>query len=275
MEIASHRSQRKERDVKYRFVAYRTFAVSTSSPSKSLRMMAPLSDGEMDELDQFLMSDATSDETMTLDMLDGYLTAIVIGPRNLQPSEWLPGVWGPEAEDAPQFGTREQAQHILDLILRHYNGIIWSLQGDADAFEPVFDTVTYPDDPREHIEGEPWALGFMQGVALCQQDWQPLFDESQGRELLRPLHLLGAEKVLPEEEALTRWPDQREKLAKQIPMSISAIYRYWLPYRKAVHERELAKTIQRATPKIGRNDSCPCGSGKKFKKCCGAATTLH
>ena len=30
----------------------------------------------------------------------------------------------------------------------------------------------------------------------------------------------------------------------------------------------LAREPARATPKIGRNDSCPCGSGKKFKKCC-------
>ncbi len=29
-------------------------------------------------------------------------------------------------------------------------------------------------------------------------------------------------------------------------------------------------TIKRETPKVGRNDPCPCGSGKKFKKCCGA-----
>jgi preprotein translocase subunit SecA len=28
-------------------------------------------------------------------------------------------------------------------------------------------------------------------------------------------------------------------------------------------------TVVRATPKVGRNDPCPCGSGKKFKKCCG------
>jgi SEC-C motif-containing protein len=27
---------------------------------------------------------------------------------------------------------------------------------------------------------------------------------------------------------------------------------------------------QRSAPKVGRNDPCPCGSGKKFKKCCGA-----
>jgi SEC-C motif-containing protein len=32
-----------------------------------------------------------------------------------------------------------------------------------------------------------------------------------------------------------------------------------------------AKTVRRETPKVGRNDPCPCGSGKKFKKCCGLA----
>jgi uncharacterized protein len=31
------------------------------------------------------------------------------------------------------------------------------------------------------------------------------------------------------------------------------------------------ETIHRASPKVGRNDPCPCGSGRKFKKCHGAA----
>ena len=30
-------------------------------------------------------------------------------------------------------------------------------------------------------------------------------------------------------------------------------------------------TVKRETPKVGRNEPCPCGSGKKYKKCCGAA----
>jgi preprotein translocase subunit SecA len=33
---------------------------------------------------------------------------------------------------------------------------------------------------------------------------------------------------------------------------------------------EPVQTLRRAGPKIGRNDPCPCGSGKKHKKCCGA-----
>ena len=32
----------------------------------------------------------------------------------------------------------------------------------------------------------------------------------------------------------------------------------------------VSKTIKRSQVKVGRNDPCPCGSGKKYKKCCGA-----
>jgi uncharacterized protein YecA (UPF0149 family) len=35
------------------------------------------------------------------------------------------------------------------------------------------------------------------------------------------------------------------------------------------NEGEAIKTIIRGKPKVGRNDPCPCGSGKKYKKCCG------
>lgn len=36
------------------------------------------------------------------------------------------------------------------------------------------------------------------------------------------------------------------------------------------HHHEPQKPITREDPKVGRNDPCPCGSGKKYKKCCGA-----
>jgi uncharacterized protein len=64
----------------------------------------------------------------------------------------------------------------------------------------------------------------------------------------------------------------RAKLAAQIPAAVLAMHAYWLPYRHAVHEREVAKAM---APKVGRNEPCPCGSGRKFKKCCGLAEGLH
>ena len=34
-------------------------------------------------------------------------------------------------------------------------------------------------------------------------------------------------------------------------------------------EYRQSRTVRRATPKVGRNDPCPCGSGRKYKHCCG------
>jgi uncharacterized protein len=244
----------------------------TKPPALPSRL-TPLEADEMDELDRFLLSDATSDETMMLDCLDGYLTAIVIGPASIKTSEWLPGVWGPSERDEPAFDTFEEAQHILDLILDQRNGIVESLRQDPDRFEPVFDHVVYEGDTQEYLDGEMWAHGFMRGIELREADWKPFLDDPDNAAVLRPIYLLGAEEVTDEEEKLVETPAQREGLAKQIPASVAAIYRYWLPHRKEVFEQAVTSTFQREQPKTGRNDPCPCGSGKKFKKCCGAAAT--
>lgn len=159
--------------------------------------------------------------------------------------------------------------------MRHLNGIIWSLKQGPEAFEPVFDTVIYPDDPHEYSDGEMWAYGYMTGIELQRNNWNAFFDEPNSSVVLRPIYLLGAEEVAPEEEVLTETPAQREELSNQIPASVAWIYRFWQPYRLAVAERTVATSFQRENPKIGRNDPCPCGSGKKFKKCCGASTVLH
>ena len=64
------------------------------------------------------------------------------------------------------------------------------------------------------------------------------------------------------------WPEG-DKLAtiereceEELPHVVTEIYRFWL-------SRRGAGTIRKETPDIGRNDPCPCGSGKKFKQCCG------
>lgn len=241
--------------------------------SKIPKELLPLSQEEMDELDNFLISDITSDETMTLDILDGYLTAIVSGPVTLSLNDWLPGIWGSSEEHKPRFVSMKQAEHILQLILRHMNGIIWMLQDDPEGFEPILSAFKYRN--REYMDGEGWAYGYMQGLALCREQWQPFFDDPKNEEILKPIHLLGFDEITPEEELLTKTPKQREKLTKQIPSFVAQIYRFWLPYRQAIYERNVAKTIQRSHPKTGRNDPCPCGSGLKFKKCCGVALSLH
>jgi len=59
----------------------------------------PLSDAELDELEGFLASDLVPPDCMDLEMLDGFLTAIVSGPESVQPSEWQPLYAAQDARD--------------------------------------------------------------------------------------------------------------------------------------------------------------------------------
>ena len=238
-------------------------------------LMAPLSEEETDELDRFLLSDLVPEEALTLSALDGYLAAIVIGPEVVLPSRWLPRVWGARGDESPAYESLEQAQRILTLIMRLMNSIVWCFEHDPDSFEPMFDAYGHPDEPAEHLDGEMWAHGFLQGIALSREDWQPMLDDETMAQPLRPLHLLGAEDATAEEEALVRTPDQRAAVARTIPAAVADIYRYWLPCRTGSVAHRSSPLPVRSAPGTGRNDPCPCGSGRKFKKCCGAPATLH
>jgi uncharacterized protein len=69
--------------------------------------------------------------------------------------------------------------------------------------------------------------------------------------------------------------EAREKLIVGAAAGVTGIYRYFEAQRLVEkHLRDNASTFRRSMPKVGRNDPCPCGSGKKFKQCCGR-TTLH
>jgi uncharacterized protein len=233
-------------------------------------MMAPLSDEELEELDQFLLYGVDNDEAMTLDTLDGYLHAIAIGPQTIMPKQWLPKVWGEDSAMMPPMDSIDQLNHIMGLVMRHYNSIISGFEQNPPLVMPYWNTYQYAIGEFEDAEG--WTHGFTEGVALNRAAWKPLFDNPQGQQWYRPIGLLGEESFSADQDELTKTPEQREQLAQQIEDSLANIHAFWLPLREAIHERE---TSQRMRTKVGRNEPCPCGSGKKFKKCCGSASELH
>lgn len=232
---------------------------------------APLSEDEFEELDQFLLYDVDTEEVMMSDAMDGFLHAIAVGPTTLHPKQWLPKIWGTQ-DMMPPMDSIEHLNHILGLVMRHFNSIIAGLEADPTEISPRWSTMTYEGDDREYDDAEGWAHGFVQGMRLCWNDWQPLLSTPQGQEWFRPIAMLGEDEFCKDQDDLTKTPAMRAELALQIPEYVLNMHGYWLPLRQAIYEREVAKSLQ---PKVGRNEPCPCGSGKKFKKCCGAAADLH
>lgn len=237
----------------------------------------PLSEEEFSDLDDFLLNGVDSLEGMTLDMLDGYLHAIAIGPETLMPSQWVPAIWGKldESDDGsmlPPVEDLDEAEHYLGLVLRLFNSIVQGFEYAPPEVEPVWGVRRY-DSGEEFEDAEPWTFGFVEGVKLNRPAWQALFDSADGANWYRPIGLLGEDAFSADQDALTRTPAQRAALAQQIRESLVQIHAFWLPYRQAIFERRMAP--YRSGPKVGRNDPCPCGSGKKFKKCCGAGPALH
>lgn len=235
-------------------------------------MIGPLSEKELEELDQFLLY-LDNDESMTLDTLDGFLHAIAIGPETVMPSQWLPVVWGQQESGGmmPPADTLEQTNHWLGLVMRHFNSIVFGFGQNPTFVELLWSTTEY-DDQGEFEDAEMWAYGFCQGIKLTPAAWQPLLNDARGADWFRPIGLLGQENFSPDQDELTRTPEQRHALAKQIEEGVRQIHAFWLPLRQAVAERQQAR---RLSTKVGRNEPCPCGSGKKFKKCCGAPSELH
>lgn len=228
------------------------------------QLTTPLNDEELDRLDSLLLDRIPNEEVegevdegiLDISELDGFLTAIISGPRAITPMEWLPVVWG---AFEPEWETPDEAEEIMSLILRHMNGIVDTLMDEPDKFEPIVlerevdgTTVTVVDE---------WCIGYMKGLAMAAREWRSggetvmelmvpitLFSSAEGR---KQLGLLDDEEV--------------EILKRSLATAVQKIHAYWL-------ERRDLKTTQAPfvhdEPPTGRNDLCPCGSGKKFKKCC-------
>lgn len=235
--------------------------------------MQELNEAEIDELDNFLLSDATPDNCMDLPTLDGFFAALVLNPEFVMPSEYLPWVWDiDEGKEMPSFASNEQASHIMGLVLRYYNSVLDAIRNET--FSPLF-YILAQEDGSEFYDAEGWCEGFMRGVFLFSEPWTEIFESYP--ELIEPMVLLGTEHGW---EMLDKNPDIRQltqEAYESIAGAVALLAEHFTVQREALTMQPNPTAIRvepvRST-KVGRNDECPCGSGKKFKKCCGAPT-LH
>ena len=204
------------------------------------------------------MSDRSPEDSFLLPDLDGFLTGIVVGPDLVMPSEWVPVIWG---HGEPDFEDEEHAERILGIIMARYNEIIFQLDDEPGSFLPIFDST-----PDGRLLAADWVEGFMDAFSLRMDSWDPLLADDR-RYLMGPLMAFLTDK--DGKSLAAEAPEEVEEIlaasTETLPYVIKEIYDFWKARRGIANDN--SKTVGK---KVGRNEACPCGSGKKYKQCCGA-----
>jgi len=108
----------------------------------------------------------------------------------------------------------------------------------------------------------------MTAAGLREDAWRPLLESEDDDYLVYPII------AFCEDEAgrplLELSPRDRETLRADAPDQIAGAVLDLAEHWGRRPKTPPPQPIVRAGPKVGRNDPCPCGSGKKHKKCCGA-----
>ena len=182
---------------------------------------------------------------------NGLMTAVIVGPEPVAQTEWLPLLL--ESPDATL--DDDDARLLTRMLLLEYGNIIKSLRSRSKPYKPFF----WKDDEGRLITSD-WAEGFFAGTRLRKDAWEQLRkDEAQGffgmlAALLQDEKIdakmveIGVDPKAIFEDALEAIPD-------------------WVQVFYGIREERLG-VYQCLDGKVGRNDPCPCGSGKKYKKCC-------
>jgi uncharacterized protein len=227
----------------------------------------PLNDTEMDRLTNFLSS-IDDPSALNIEGLDGYFAALICSPSIIMPSEYLPPIWGEDFS----FADDNQAQEVINLLMRHWNTVNKELQKTLKTDNVYLPVLLENDDGVAH--GNDWAQGFLRGLAMRSTSWRELLDDKDHVGCLIPIMMLAHENHQdPKMRPKTILPEEREEILQMMIAGLTMTYRYFAVHREMAC---VAEPVHRITPKVGRNDLCPCGSGKKYKHCCGGATkVLH
>jgi yecA family protein len=190
--------------------------------------------------------------------LHGFLTSVVSGPL-IMPSEYRRIVFGDPEEHA--WEDIDQARRAHTFLMRLNNEVAGGLMsGEVGVLlDQLF------DPPDDEIFAEDWCRGYIAGMSLRETEWKPAIEDPAIADYFTPIFAIAD----PKETGLDKYLDDKkhyEETLDLLPAAAQAIYNWWR--EKFASAASPQEPIRRATPKISPNAACPCGSGKKFKRCC-------
>ncbi|WP_257164944.1 UPF0149 family protein [Bradyrhizobium sp. SRS-191] len=218
-----------------------------------------------DALDRALL--ALDDRAMVLGELDGFIAGLLILPDDVPPGEWFSAAFGLGKGQRSVFASIDHANAVLDLVMAYHDEIARTLAKTPELYQPRF-----PVEDDGEVIWELWVEGFAAAVEL-RHDRFMAYRQVGGEVAGAALGLLMAIDIaLDENSDPVELGKLSAKMAALARDAVLVLYRHRqsgapLPGTPAFGERPNPFA---SFGKIGRNDPCPCGSGRKYKRCCGA-----
>jgi uncharacterized protein len=223
-----------------------------------------LSEAEIERLVACLAANGNPG-ALSLEEVDGLFCALIASPSLVMPHEYLPVILGGTLEGAGLLGDLAAVQEMMGLLMRYWNAIAHDFEHETFHFG-------YLGAPgQQRVRGRAWARGYLRGIRLAPAGWSRILQDDD-EQLVRFIPIVAG-------EADPAWPkeplteEKTDAMLTDIFAGAARAYRYFkedrMAYAQAAQQR--SQPYERAGAKVGRNDPCPCGSGKKYKRCCGAA----
>jgi uncharacterized protein len=223
----------------------------------------------------FLSSPQRVKGTMTYPQLAGFMFSMANAPELIPPSEWMPIVFN---DQDGRYESRDEAEEILQAMMALYNVCGRERTEGSALLPPGCDIRPQPlDNLGDDAPLSQWARGFLTGHVYLDDIWNEYTPDELDEELgsiLMALTFFASPALADAYHKEGKGKTSFEELADTVVMIFpDALIEYAHLGRSIFQARREAGDLDQepsAHPKIGRNDSCPCGSRKKFKKCCGA-----
>ena len=192
--------------------------------------------------------------TMRCDEVQGFMMALLSGPDALNPTNWLPEILGEES----LFDAKERTE-IERLVMAMAADMRMKLN------EKILPDLWFYEDEAGNPDFYTWCNAYLYALDIVPTDWFEAVEQEEFEDLFYPIMALGGIYDDEENGEVILHLNEKEltQLESDLPHVLLDIYWYW----QAIINKP--QTVRREGEKMGRNDPCPCGSGKKYKACCG------
>jgi uncharacterized protein len=217
------------------------------------------------------LADPSGPNLPSPDEVCGFIFAVAGAPDLVPPSEWLPEAFGGEM---PEFENIDQAQAVMNELMEVYNGAV------AGGFKAKRQAPRLLREPLANLDEEAaaarWSRGFHRGYGWMSEAWQESLPDELEPELASILLVLTffssmrmAELCLEETGRGKSLEEVAEIMRRTFKDAMADYVHLGQSFYQAQLEGMPTTAPRRRT--TGRNEPCVCGSGRKYKKCCGSA----